>query len=946
MNFKDTMININKHHSKDLLKIFSNYKSSQETRNKINKKYFYSIHFFYIVLFTLASKIFSNENINIKRKLLLNSDKISLIIKGSGCNHILNLNGINEPDQIIINNIKKFNINCTNNNNVNQYKINLGNENLKYQVELIWNNFIFNTLENLFSGISNIIRVDFSEFDSSKVTSMQNLFQNCISLKVINFSNKFITSNVIDMSGAFSDCTSLKYLDLSTFYTTNTIYMQNIFQNCKDLTLLNMPNFINSKVENINNIFKACSKLDYLNIYNSDFSNINNINGIFNSLSATTICINSDAINIIQEINNRKLKMNCTKSFEEHFEEKNYLSELSEIKYECNTGEFFHGICSVIFLNDEERIEFIEKIIKEIKSKEIINLLKEVTNENNILLGYEGKNLYQLYTIDNQMSLENNTIIDFGNCEQELKSVEPNKKLIIFKVERFYEGYKIPIINYKVFIEDSFDELDVNVCEEMPNHITPVLINENELYKYDIFNDYYNNLCSIYSSDNNIDITFYDRKIIYNEKHLALCEYNCIFIEYNSNTSKVKCSCPQKEIRSQKISTIIAEKNLFNFDIIKCFNLLGSLNNIITNPGLYIFSSTFIMLIIACIIFFIKGYKTINKKLKEIILNKFKIKENKLDEIVIKKNTKIKYKISNNNLSIKSLSNESGKLYNRDSNKNIFNIKALKTINNSKKIDSTKNEINFNNFELLNLTFDNALIYDKRSLLKIYCSLIKMNQLIIFSILNNKDDNIGIIKKYILLFSFSLHYSINILFFNDAVMHQIYLDEGIYNIFYQYKFILYSSIISYIIIKIMINGFILNEKYFITMKIIKKINEAKKERKNVLKNILIKNIVFFCINFLLIIFFGYYSICFNALYKNTKIFLLINTCVSFSLSLIYPFMIDIVPSLLRKKSIYCSKNKKPKKKNKEHKKEYYPNNMPDYYDREYIYNISQMMQWL
>ena len=239
------------------------------------------------------------------------------------------------------------------------------------------------------------------------------------------------------MSGAFSGCTSLKYLDLSKLDTTNTQYMQSMFQDCNSLTLLNIPNFIESKVENINNIFQGCSKLEYLNIYNSNFSSINNINRIFNSLSATTICINSDATNIIQEINrNRFLKLNCSKNFEEFFEEKNYIIELSEINYECDTEEFFRGICTVIFFNDEERIQFIEKIIKEIKNKKIMDLLNEVTNDNKILLGYEGKNLYQLCTIDNQITLENsnNTIIDFGECEQELKSVYPNKKLILFKI--------------------------------------------------------------------------------------------------------------------------------------------------------------------------------------------------------------------------------------------------------------------------------------------------------------------------------------------------------------------------------------------------------------------------------------------------------------------------------------------------------------------------------
>jgi hypothetical protein len=50
--------------------------------------------------------------------------------------------------------------------------------------------------------------------------------------------------------------------------------------------------------------------------------------------------------------------------------------------------------------------------------------------------------------------------------------------------------------------------------------------------------------------------------------------------------------------------------------------------------------------------------------------------------------------------------------------------------------------------------------------------------------------------------------------------------------------------------------------------------------------------------------------CFNAIYNNTQIYLIENTFISFGLSLFYPFIINIIPAVLR---IY-SLNKKNKDK--------------------------------
>jgi len=70
-------------------------------------------------------------------------------------------------------------------------------------------------------------------------------------------------------------------------------------------------------------------------------------------------------------------------------------------------------------------------------------------------------------------------------------------------------------------------------------------------------------------------------------------------------------------------------------------------------------------------------------------------------------------------------------------------------------------------------------------------------------------------------------------------------------------------------------------------------------KKKKLKCIIIKYTIFFILNFILLALFWYYLTCFNAIYKNTQIYLIENTFISFGLSLFYPFIINIFPSMIR-----------------------------------------------
>ena len=158
-----------------------------------------------------------------------------------------------------------------------------------------------------------------------------------------------------------------------------------------------------------------------------------------------------------------------------------------------------------------------------------------------------------------------------------------------------------------------------------------------------------------------------------------------------------------------------------------------------------------------------------------------------------------------------------------------------------------------------------------------------------------------------LLLSFALHYTTNALFFDDSNMHQIYEDEGKYNFGYQFPYIISSSIISIFIIRLMLNFLVLTDKDVVEVKLQK--NEALAQNMKIakLKCIKIKFAIFFVLNFILLVLFWYYLTCFNAVYKNTQIYLVENTCISFGLSLFYPFIFNFIPMIIRMFSLHSTK---------------------------------------
>ena len=141
-------------------------------------------------------------------------------------------------------------------------------------------------------------------------------------------------------------------------------------------------------------------------------------------------------------------------------------------------------------------------------------------------------------------------------------------------------------------------------------------------------------------------------------------------------------------------------------------------------------------------------------------------------------------------------------------------------------------------------------------------------------------------------------------------MHKIYEEEGVFNIIYQIPQIIYSSLIS-TLINFILKNLSLSQSYILEIKREKAFKILSTKISNVMKCLKIKFFLYFILSFLFLLIFWYYISCFCVVYTNTQIHLIKDTFISFSLSLLYPFLISLIPGFLRIDSL------KDENKNKE-----------------------------
>ena len=134
--------------------------------------------------------------------------------------NILNVDFYKDPSEVIINSVSKPT--CK-----KSCAFSRG-----YSTVIIKFNSQLNSCFNMFNGITQIIEVDLSQFDASKVITMENMFMDCQNLEKVTFGS-VVTSSVQNMNLLFLRCYKLSSIDLPNLVTSAVTTMRDMFSHCK-----------------------------------------------------------------------------------------------------------------------------------------------------------------------------------------------------------------------------------------------------------------------------------------------------------------------------------------------------------------------------------------------------------------------------------------------------------------------------------------------------------------------------------------------------------------------------------------------------------------------------------------------------------------------------------------------------------------------------------------
>ena len=141
------------------------------------------------------------------------------------------------------------------------------------------------SLEHFFDSITDenaasISSIDFSHFDSSKLSNMNSIFSGCFDLVTVDFTN-FNWTNIQDIGYMFYGCDSFKSIDLSNADISKITNMERVFQSCDSLESVIFPESGPQNVENIDYMFYYCSALKSVDLSKFNLSKITDMYGMF-----------------------------------------------------------------------------------------------------------------------------------------------------------------------------------------------------------------------------------------------------------------------------------------------------------------------------------------------------------------------------------------------------------------------------------------------------------------------------------------------------------------------------------------------------------------------------------------------------------------------------------------------------------------------------------------
>ena len=149
----------------------------------------------------------------------------------------------------------------------------------------------------MFYGCRQLKSLDVSSLNTEKVTNMSAMFAangTTMELTEIIGLENFDTSNVTDMNTMFQNCGKLTSLNVSSFNTEKVTNMSYMFCAGSGKTMvlteiIGLEKFNTSKVTDMNTMFQNCIKLKSLNLNSFDTRNVTNMSYMFYGCSSLTV---------------------------------------------------------------------------------------------------------------------------------------------------------------------------------------------------------------------------------------------------------------------------------------------------------------------------------------------------------------------------------------------------------------------------------------------------------------------------------------------------------------------------------------------------------------------------------------------------------------------------------------------------------------------------------
>ena len=127
------------------------------------------------------------------------------------------------------------------------------------------------TMARMFSGATGLTTIDVTSFNTSKVTSMTYMFNACTKLETIKIAG-IDTSNVTTMASMFAHCTALSSLNLTGFNTAKVTNMSIMFGYLTNLSKLDLSMFNTANVTTMQQMFYQSTGIKVLNLSSFNMS--------------------------------------------------------------------------------------------------------------------------------------------------------------------------------------------------------------------------------------------------------------------------------------------------------------------------------------------------------------------------------------------------------------------------------------------------------------------------------------------------------------------------------------------------------------------------------------------------------------------------------------------------------------------------------------------------